>query len=271
MLVGRRLPGQGAVPARGPGCVARRHRTLEAQRVLLRRRRRGARRRAEGRRVAAVRRRAHGDQGARAGQGLAVYRGVAAVQGRGSRGRRHAGRPRPRCRRRPRGTHDRQRDRLRQLHVDQVERNPWNLERTPGGSSGGSAAAVAGGVVPIASGGDGGGSIRIPSGYSGLFGLKATYGRIPRGPFAEIEPLTVTYGALARSVRDSARWVDVCNGYDPRDPHSLPRVEGWEAGLGTHDLSGLRVAVDPTLGGTVIHPEVEATVLDFADALIKAA
>jgi len=150
-------------------------------------------------------------------------------------------------------------------------RNPWNLERTPGGSSGGSAAAVAGGLIPIASGGDGGGSIRIPSGYSGLFGLKATYGRIPRGPYAEIEPLTVTYGSLARSVRDSARWVDVCNGYDPRDPHSLPRVEGWEAGLGTHDLSGLRVAVDPTLGGTLVHPEVEATVLDFADALIKAA
>lgn len=149
-------------------------------------------------------------------------------------------------------------------------RNPWHLERTPGGSSGGSAAAVAGGLVPIASGGDGGGSIRIPSGYSGLFGLKATYGRFPRGPYAEIEPLTVVLGCLARSVRDSARWLDVCNGYDPRDPHSLPRVEGWEAGLGTHDLSNLRVAVDPTLGGTVVHPEVEAIVLDMADAVIKA-
>src|SRR4051794_18706905 len=150
-------------------------------------------------------------------------------------------------------------------------RNAWNLERTPGGSSGGSAAAVSGGLVPIASGGDGGGSIRIPSGYSGLFGLKATYGRVPRGPYAEIEPLTVTLGCLARSVRDSARWVDVCNGYDPRDAHSLPRVEGWEAGLGTHDLSGLRVAVDPTLGGTVVHPEVQAIVLDMAEAVIKAA
>jgi aspartyl-tRNA(Asn)/glutamyl-tRNA(Gln) amidotransferase subunit A len=150
-------------------------------------------------------------------------------------------------------------------------RNPWNLERTPGGSSGGSAAAVAGGLVPIATGGDGGGSIRIPSGYSGLFGLKATYGRFPRGPYAEIEPLTVVLGCLARSVRDSARWVDVVNGYDPRDPHSLPRVEGWEAGLGTHDVSGLRVAVDPTMGGTVIHPEVEAIVRDMAEAVIKAA
>jgi aspartyl-tRNA(Asn)/glutamyl-tRNA(Gln) amidotransferase subunit A len=152
-----------------------------------------------------------------------------------------------------------------------VTRNPWNLSRTPGGSSGGSAAAVAGGLVPIASGGDGGGSIRIPSGYSGLFGLKATYGRFPRGPYAEIEPLTVVLGCLARSVRDSARWLDCVNGYDPRDPHSLPRVEGWEAGLGTHDLSGLRVAVDPTMGGTVVHPEVEAIVQEMADSLIKAA
>jgi aspartyl-tRNA(Asn)/glutamyl-tRNA(Gln) amidotransferase subunit A len=125
--------------------------------------------------------------------------------------------------------------------------------------------------VPIASGGDGGGSIRIPSGYSGLFGLKATYGRFPRGPYAEIEPLTVVLGCLARSVRDSARWLDCINGYDPRDPHSLPRVEGWEAGLGTHELSGLRVAVDPTMGGAVVHPEVEAIVVDFADSLVKAA
>ena len=63
-------------------------------------------------------------------------------------------------------------------------RNPWHLERTPGGSSGGAAAAVAGGLVPIASGGDGGGSIRIPAAYTGLVGMKGTFGRIPRGPKA---------------------------------------------------------------------------------------
>ena len=63
-------------------------------------------------------------------------------------------------------------------------RNPWNLERTPGGSSGGTAAAVVGGLLPIATGSDGGGSIRGPAGFSGLFGLKATYGRIPKGPTA---------------------------------------------------------------------------------------
>ena len=60
--------------------------------------------------------------------------------------------------------------------------NPWNTERTPGGSSGGTAAAVAGGLVTLGTAGDGGGSIRIPAGFTGMFGLKATFGRIPRGP-----------------------------------------------------------------------------------------
>ena len=150
-------------------------------------------------------------------------------------------------------------------------RNPWNLERTPGGSSGGSAAAVAGGLVPVASGGDGGGSIRIPAGYSGLLGLKATYGRFPRGPLAEIAAQTVVLGCLARSVRDTARWLDVVNGYDSRDPHSLPRVEGWEANLGTREVSGLRVALDIGLGRMVVHPEVAAIVSDAAESLLKAA
>ena len=115
-----------------------------------------------------------------------------------------------------------------------VTRNPWHLERTPGGSSGGTAAAVAGGLLPIASGGDGGGSIRIPAGFTGMFGLKSNYGRIPKGPVVHQTPHTVTVGCISRSVRDTARWYDVCNGYDPHDTHSLPRVEGWEAGLGSH-------------------------------------
>ncbi|HXN61108.1 MAG TPA: amidase, partial [Acidimicrobiales bacterium] len=95
-------------------------------------------------------------------------------------------------------------------------RNPWNLERTPGGSSGGTAAAVAGGLLPIATGSDGGGSIRGPAAFSGLFGLKATYGRIPKGPHATIEPMTTVLGCLTRSVRDTARYFDCCNGFDRR-------------------------------------------------------
>src|SRR5437868_6969604 len=96
-----------------------------------------------------------------------------------------------------------------------ASRNPWDESKNPGGSSGGSAAAVAGGLVPIATGGDGGGSIRIPAAFCGLPGLKATYGRFPRGPYAEVAALTVVLGCLARSLRDIARWIDVVNGYDP--------------------------------------------------------
>jgi aspartyl-tRNA(Asn)/glutamyl-tRNA(Gln) amidotransferase subunit A len=134
--------------------------------------------------------------------------------------------------------------------------NPWQQGRTPGGSSGGSAAAVAGGLVPIATGGDGGGSIRIPAGFTGLVGLKATFGRIPLGPRTEYGNLTVTTGCLSRSVRDTARWFDVCNGHDPTDPLSLPRVDGWETGLGTHlgSLHGSRVAVIGNWGGAVTSP-----------------
>src|SRR5215831_14627738 len=112
-----------------------------------------------------------------------------------------------------------------------VTHNPWRHGRTVGGSSAGSAAAVAGGLVPLATGGDGGGSIRIPAGYTGLLGMKGTYGRIPRGPHAYFTPGTIVLGCLARSVRDAARYFDVCAGFDGRDPSSLPRRDGsWEAG-----------------------------------------
>lgn len=146
--------------------------------------------------------------------------------------------------------------------------NPWDKARTPGGSSGGSAAAVAGGLVPIATGGDGGGSIRIPAGFTGLFGLKHTYGRIPKGPWADIGSLTAVSGCMARSVRDAARWLDVANGFDHRDPYSLPHVGGWEAGLGTQDLRGKRAAIVMDFGGAVVHPEVQAVVRTAAEALV---
>ncbi len=149
-----------------------------------------------------------------------------------------------------------------------VTANPWDPTRTPGGSSGGSAAAVAGGLLPIASGSDGGGSIRIPAGFSGLLGLKATFGRIPKGPRTEVEPLTAVLGCMARSVRDTARWFDVCNGADEYDPFSLPRVTGWEHGLGTHDVTGMRVAVAPDLGTAFVAPAVAEAVETAAAALI---
>lgn len=150
-------------------------------------------------------------------------------------------------------------------------RNPWNLERTPAGSSGGSAAAVAGGLVPAATGGDGGGSIRLPAAYTGLVGMKGTFGRIPRGPRAPIGQLAAVKGTTARSVRDAARWYDVTCGYDPRDQFSLPQQDGWEANLGKREVKGLRVAVSPNLGNAVVHPEVVRVVSEAADVLIEAA
>jgi Asp-tRNA(Asn)/Glu-tRNA(Gln) amidotransferase A subunit family amidase len=150
-----------------------------------------------------------------------------------------------------------------------ITRNPWDTERTPGGSSGGSAAAVAGGLVPIATGGDGGGSIRIPAGFTGLFGLKSTYGRIPRGPNTLQPPLTVTVGCMARSVRDTARWFDVCNGFDPRDTLSLPRVSDWETRLGSFDLAGKRAVVSVDLGAAIVEPRAAAVITEAAEALIR--
>jgi Asp-tRNA(Asn)/Glu-tRNA(Gln) amidotransferase A subunit family amidase len=106
-------------------------------------------------------------------------------------------------------------------------RNPWDLNRTPGGSSGGSAAAVAAGIVPVAGASDGGGSIRIPAACCGLFGLRAGRGLIPFGPTAG-EPLhgAATNGTISRSVRDSAAMLDVLAGPDA----TVPYAPGMPAG-----------------------------------------
>jgi amidase len=101
-------------------------------------------------------------------------------------------------------------------------RNPWDLERSPGGSSGGSAAAVAAGMVPLASGGDGGGSIRIPSACCGLFGLKPSRGRNPTGPdHGEIWQGAVVDHVITRSVRDSAAMLDATCGADVGAPYEI--------------------------------------------------
>ena len=150
-----------------------------------------------------------------------------------------------------------------------ITHNPWQRGRTTGGSSAGSAAAVAGGLVPIATGGDGGGSIRIPAGFCGLVGMKGTAGRIPRGPHTDIAPMTVVVGCLARSVRDVARWYDVCSGFDARDPYSLPKVDGWERDLGSYDLRGKRAVIAPTLGSAIVRAEVQAAVVEAAEGLAR--
>jgi aspartyl-tRNA(Asn)/glutamyl-tRNA(Gln) amidotransferase subunit A len=100
--------------------------------------------------------------------------------------------------------------------------------------------------------------------------MKGTYGRIPRGPRTANGQLASLKGCVSRSVRDAARWYDVASGYDARDPFSLPRIDGWETGLGTLPLRGLRVAVAPALGSVIVHPEIEAIVREAAQALVDA-
>jgi len=114
-------------------------------------------------------------------------------------------------------------------------RNPWNTERTPGGSSGGSGAAVAAGMVPMASGGDGGGSIRIPSGWCGLFGLKPTRGRVPSGPARGEEwQGAAQQHVLTRSVRDSAAMLDAIQGPEPGAPYDIaPPADSYLAAAAT--------------------------------------
>jgi aspartyl-tRNA(Asn)/glutamyl-tRNA(Gln) amidotransferase subunit A len=150
-------------------------------------------------------------------------------------------------------------------------KNPWHRDHTPGGSSGGSAAAVAGGLVTLATAGDGGGSIRIPAGFCGLVGLKCTYGRIPKGPSATMGNFTAVKGCVSRSVRDTARWLDVTNGYDGHDMFSLPKIEGWERNLGTYtdDLRGKRVAILMDFGGAFVAPDVAEQINSLAVALVN--
>src|SRR5216684_7524235 len=102
-----------------------------------------------------------------------------------------------------------------------ITRNPWNLSKTPGGSSAGAAASVAAGVTAVAVGTDGGGSIRIPAAMTGLFGVKAQFGRVPVFPVAA-NPTLAHVCPIGRDVRDVALLLGVLSGYDARDPHSVP-------------------------------------------------
>ncbi len=140
-----------------------------------------------------------------------------------------------------------------------ISRNPWNSNRTPGGSSGGAAAAVAAGLAPLAVGTDGGGSIRIPASFCGIFGLKPTHGLIPVYPASTTGTLSHA-GPMTRTVRDAALMLQVMAGPDDRDPLSFPATrEGFVAGL-DGGIRGLRVAWSPTLGYAVVEAEVRATV-----------
>ena len=140
-----------------------------------------------------------------------------------------------------------------------ITRNPWNLERSPGGSSGGAAAAVAAGLGPLAVGTDGGGSIRIPATWSGIVGHKPTAGRVPIWPPSRWGALSHV-GPLARSVEDAALLLTVLARPDPRDPAALP-PDGRDYRVGLEDgVAGLRIAYSPDLGLAEVEPEIAAAV-----------
>lgn len=152
-----------------------------------------------------------------------------------------------------------------------VTRNPWNLDRTPGGSSGGSAAAVSGGLVPFATASDGGGSIRGPAGMTGLVGLKPNYGRIPTFGVTHLAQNAVA-GALTTNVADHALLLDVMSGPDSRDRTCLPAPGiSYLDAIEHLDVAGLRVAWTADLGFAVVDPEVEAITSGAARRLVTAA
>jgi aspartyl-tRNA(Asn)/glutamyl-tRNA(Gln) amidotransferase subunit A len=148
-----------------------------------------------------------------------------------------------------------------------ITRNPWNLERTPGGSSGGASAQVAAGLGQLAVGTDGGGSIRIPCAFTGISGIKAHFGRVPAWPLSPMG--TVAHvGPMARTVADVALMLNVLARPDRRDWHALPYDPvDWTTSLAT-GIAGLRIAYSPRLGYVkYVHPEVEARVADAVKTL----
>ena len=143
-------------------------------------------------------------------------------------------------------------------------RSPWNLEHTPGGSSGGSSAALAACVLPLVTASDGGGSIRIPASFTGAFGLKPSFGRVPLGPSKQWEyGDTAVYGPLTKTVEDAALFLDQVAGPSPYDPNSLPHpglsyVEATQNPLPAQ----LRIGYSPDLGYAVVQTDVASAVED---------
>ena len=136
-----------------------------------------------------------------------------------------------------------------------ITRNPWNPKMTPGGSSGGGAAAVSSGMGPLTVGTDGGGSIRIPCAFTGLVGIKPSFGRVPAWPLSPMG--TVAHaGPMTRSVADAALMMNVITLPDSRDWHSLPwDPRDYRVGL-EDGVKGLRIAYSADLGYAQVDPEV---------------
>ncbi len=149
-----------------------------------------------------------------------------------------------------------------------VTRNPWNLAKTPGGSSGGASAALAANMGPLAVGSDGGGSIRIPAGFTGVFGIKANFGRVPVYPESAMRSLSHV-GPMSRTVADAALMLNVLSQPDHRDHTALP-YQGIDFTDGLDDgIAGLKVAFSPDLGYAQVDPEVAEIVADAVGAFAE--
>jgi aspartyl-tRNA(Asn)/glutamyl-tRNA(Gln) amidotransferase subunit A len=139
--------------------------------------------------------------------------------------------------------------------VTGITRNPWHPERTPGGSSGGAGVAVATGMGPLAVGTDGGGSIRIPSSFCGIYGLKPHLGRVPVYPASTVGDISHV-GPMTRTVRDAALMLNAIAGADDRDRLSLPTSHPDYVQAVEGDIRGLRMAWSADLGFAVVDPQV---------------
>jgi aspartyl-tRNA(Asn)/glutamyl-tRNA(Gln) amidotransferase subunit A len=144
-----------------------------------------------------------------------------------------------------------------------ITRNPWNTSLTPGGSSCGAGVAAAAAMAPLNLGSDGGGSIRIPASFCGVFGIKPGYGRVPGAP-ASVAGSLPANGPLTRTVADAALMLQVIAGDDSRDWTSIPEPGLDLLGQLERGVSGLRIAYAPTIGAAPVTTEVAAAVADAA-------
>jgi len=146
-----------------------------------------------------------------------------------------------------------------------ITRNPWNTGVTPGGSSAGAGAAAAAGLGPLHQGSDGAGSIRIPSAFCGIVGIKANYGRVPLWPVSNNDYATHA-GPMTRTVADAALMLSVMAGPDDADPSCLDAPPADYVGQLDGGVQGLRIAYSPDLGGLRVDPEVASVVAAAARA-----
>jgi aspartyl-tRNA(Asn)/glutamyl-tRNA(Gln) amidotransferase subunit A len=148
-------------------------------------------------------------------------------------------------------------------------KNPWDLERVPGGSSGGSVAAVAAGLAPVATATDTGGSIRQPAALTGLTGIKPTYGRVSRYGMIAFASSLDQAGVVARSAEDAACVLQAMSGFDPRDSTSVDRpVDDLVSGL-DRSIKGLRIGLPEEYFAEGLDPDCRAVIETAIEALRK--